>query len=615
MGNTIDLFTPEYTSLALPGGSVAVFADGVLCDSLEPVEIVRSGWPDFGRAKLLFNPAARQVVEMQDLTALPEQIENRFGMGRQVSLRQLFNATPPQVAIAGLVLFDGQIEGIETRVGSDGETVELTARDFSAALERVTVYGQHIGVGNDATVFLSGLGTTFNPGGKGNASAEPAAINGRICTVFCTDVAKAKAWRLADAIGYLLNAHLPAGQLHRPDIAQLLALTQTRTARDLDVTGLSLLEALHRCCESAGLQFRFVPRPVETGPRQAIVFYRNGHRRAVELNCQQVGQKLSLSQTAIAALHAHREFYPVTHRYIGQGDFKVYEATFELVKAWDSALEGTNYYTFCPSTNPEFHKVRDVYRKWCLNEAGDYSGQPCNRGEPYDLTAIFEDGNYVRCRRRFWPTLSTDSHGRSLGYLLEVSYDDGLNWWQYSHAFNNLLEECGVWLSSDQLDVDTWIAALKGALRFRVTASIVSDERLTCIVADGPIGSTAPVVDHVITLPRGFQYRKISGRSLLAGAGEGFGLPNEADDTAALYEFVRQRASASAATIETTDAQTPALALHFEPGDRVTAGPESRDLLSCQRDSRSLIWIEHVQMDFRNQCTRLRIVRQRTRSE
>jgi hypothetical protein len=402
--------------------------------------------------------------------------------------------------------------------------------------------------------------------------------------------------------------------LHRPDIAQLLALTQRRDARDLDVTGLNLLEALHRCCDAADLQFRFVPRLVETGPRQAIVFYRNGHGRAVELNCQQAGQSLSLSRTNIAALYSRRGFYPITHRYIGRGDFKVYEATFELIKAWDPALEGMDYYTFGASTNPEFHRVRDVYRKWCLNEAGDYSGAPCNRGQPYDLTTIFEGANYVRRQRRFWPALSTDSQGRSLGYLVEVSFDDGVSWWPYSHAFNNLLDECGVWLSSDQIDVDTWIASLKGTLRFRITASIVSDERLTCIVADGPLGSTSPVIDHVITLPRGFQYRKVSPRSLLAGAGEGLGAPNEADDTAVRHEFVCQCAAASAATIETIEVQTPALALHFEPGDRVVTGAESRDLLSCQRDNRSFVWIERVQMDFRNQCTRLNTVRQRPSS-
>jgi hypothetical protein len=254
-----------------------------------------------------------------------------------------------------------------------------------------------------------------------------------------------------------------------------------------------------------------------------------------------------------------------------------------------------------------------VYRKWCLNEAGDYTDEPYNRGQPFDLSRIFEDGHYVRRRRRFWPTLSTDSQGRSLGYLLEVSYD-GLNWWQYSYAFNNLLDECGIWLSNDQIDVDTWVAALKGLLRFRITATIVSDERLSCIVADGPVGSTASVVDHVLTLPRRFQYRKVSGHSVLAGA-EGFGPPDEVDDTAALHEYTRQCASTSAAIIERTDLQTPTLALHFEPGDRVTSSPDSRDLLSVRGDNRSLVWIERVQMDFKNQCTHMKIARQRAWSD
>lgn len=614
MGNTVDLFQPEYASLALPAGTVAVFVDSVLCDGLEPVEIVRGAWPEFGLAKLFYNPAARHTPGTPNIVAPAEEIEDHFSLGRQVSLRQLFNATPPQTAVDSLMLFEGQIESIETVIGPDGETVELTARDSSAILERITVYGQHVGASGGTAVFLAGLETTFNPGGKGNAGMEVATVNGQTCTAFCADAAGAKGWRLAEAIEYLLKAYLPSGQLHWPGIDQLLALTQARVARDLDVTSLSLREALRRCCEPAGLQFRFTPRLIETGARQAIVFYRNGRGRTIELNCQRVGQPFSLSRTNIAALHSRRDIYPVTHRCIGQGDFKVYEATFELVKAWDPALEDMNYYTFCPSTNPEFHRVRDVYRKWCLNEAGDYTCQPYDRGQPYDLTGVFEGGTYVRRRRRFWPTLSTDSQGRSLGYSLEVSYDDGLNWWQYSHAFNNLLDECGIWLSGDQLDVDTWVAALKGTLRFRVTAALVSDERLICIVANGPVGSTAPVVDHVLTLTRRFQYRKVSAHSVLAGA-EGFGKPNVVDDTGALYEFVRQHASVSVPIIETVDLQTPALALHFEPGDRVTSGPDRRDLLSCQRDNRSLVWIDLVQMDFRNQCTRLKLVRQRAWSE
>jgi hypothetical protein len=355
-----------------------------------------------------------------------------------------------------------------------------------------------------------------------------------------------------------------------------------------------------------GVRFQFVPCSAETGPTQAIVFHPNSEGRIIELSCQPAGESLVPSRTSIGALHSERAFYPVTHRYIGQGDFRVYEATFELVKAWDPALEGTDYSTFCPSTNPEFYKVKDVYRKWCLNEAADYGD------EPYDLSSLFEHRPYAHRRRRFWPALSTDSQGTSLGYLLQVSYDDGVNWWGYSHAFNNLLDECGVWLSSDQLDVDTWVAALKGVLRVRITASVVSDERLTCVLADGPVGSTVPVVDHVLTLPRQFAYRKVSVQSVLAQASAGgLGVPDEADDSAALYQFVRRHAAATPAVIETVDVQTPTLRLHLHPGDIVTSSPESRDLLNCRRDSRSTVWIERVHMDFSNQCTNLRLLRQR----
>ena len=110
-------------------------------------------------------------------------------MGRHVSLRQLFNAAPLQTAMDDLVLFEGQIESIETAIGPEGETVELTARDFSAVLERITVYGQHVGACTGGTIFLSGLETAFNPGGKGNAGMEAAAVNGQTCTVFCAEAA------------------------------------------------------------------------------------------------------------------------------------------------------------------------------------------------------------------------------------------------------------------------------------------------------------------------------------------------------------------------------------------------------------------------------------------
>ncbi len=156
------------------------------------------------------------------------------------------------------------------------------------------------------------------------------------------------------------------------------------------------------------------------------------------------------------------------------------------------------------------------------------------------------------------------------------------------------------------------VAALKGVLKFRITTSVVSDERLSCWVADGPIDSTVPVVEKVYTLPRQFRYRKVSGKSIFAGStDDSIGKADEVNDSAALYEFVRHRAQAGSASIESIDVQTPYLALDYQPGDRVTTSPEGRDILGCRSDSRSVKWIERVEMDFEKQCTNLKIKGQR----
>jgi hypothetical protein len=499
MTNRVDFYQSDESTFALPAGYVSVLVDGVLCGELQVLEIVRAGAPEFGRARLAYNPAA--CCEVSLIPA--EEVETRFGMGKSVVIGRHYNAGAPGAAVLSMPVFCGLIEAIETTIDKAGERVEITVRDFSAVMERITVYGRHIVDSQGDKSFLAGLDTVFNPDGEPNAGPQETVVEGKTCTRFCGEESQARLWTYAEAIDYLLTEYLPIEQLGVPTLGQLRALTADQIVRDLDVTGLNLLEVLQRCCDRVGLAFRFVPLFDAPGPSETIVFYYNGAGGEVELNCQRTGELLSISKSDIATLHGRRNFYPVTHRYIGQGDFKVFEATFELVKAWDSSLENTNYYKFSPSTNPDFYQVRDVYRKWCLNEAGDYSGPPYNRGDAFDFSQIFGTGNYAARRRRFWPSLSADKQGKSLGYFLEVSWD-GEHWWQYLYAFNNLLDECGIWLSSDQLDVDTWVAALKGVLRFRITASVVSDERLSCTIADGPVGSVAPLVDHLITLPRQF---------------------------------------------------------------------------------------------------------------
>jgi len=277
MTNTADYYQPEHQTLTLPAATAMVFVNGALCEDLEPTEIVRGGWPDFGRAKFTYNPAARQDRDMVDL----EQTEDRFGLGSCIGLRQAYNSTPPEVSVTNLPLFVGHVEHIETTLTSDGETVKLIARDLSAVLQRITVFGRRVLHNDGSTVFLPGLDTIFNPNGRPNAAVQAVTLDGKSFVPFSAGDMETAPWSYAQAIIYLLSAHLRAGQLYQPPIAQLLALTNGLAANDLDVTGLSLLDALQRCCEAVGVAFpSLVQRLVRLAQEHAEGERRLRYRRA-----------------------------------------------------------------------------------------------------------------------------------------------------------------------------------------------------------------------------------------------------------------------------------------------------------------------------------------------
>lgn len=608
MSNRIDFFQSAQIKPAIPAATTLVLIDGQMSPVLETLEIVRGDWPEFSWARLAHNPAAYPEGSLMSI----EDVEDEFPIGKSISIRQVYNDAAPDVSVCSFPIFAGQIDKIERKLDPDGESVEIIARDFSAILGRKTVYGQRVSDINGTSLFLAGGDTIFNESGKGNAAAEPATNNGNSYTVFCAEPSSGKLWSYAEVIRYLLCEYLPAGQLQSSGIDQLRALTEDQKVRDFDVTGLNLLDALHRCCERIGLRFKFVPRPAATGPAEAIVFCKNGMGRTVELNCQRRGEQFSISKTNISELHGRRNFWPVTHRYIGQGDFRIYEATFELKKAWDHSEEDTDYDKFSPATNPDFYKARNVYRKWCLNEAGDYSQSPYNQGAAFDFSKIFENGLYIRQKRRFLPALTCGKDGTSIGYFLEVSYTGGSRWWPYMSSFKILLDQCGIWLSAEQLDADLWFAILKGLLKFRITASVMADERISFAVADGPVNSTIDVVDEVITLPRRFKYKKVSPYSIFVNnSDENLSFANQADDTELLVEFAQSLSDSGGFKTEQLQIKTMVLSPVFSPGDRVKTCADSRDILGVKYDNRSICWLEKVEMDFANQQTIFTAVKKR----
>ena len=174
-------------------------------------------------------------------------------------------------------------------------------------------------------------------------------------------------------------------------------------------------------------------------------------------------------------------------------------------------------------------------------------------------------------------------------------------------SFKVLLDQCGVWLSAEQFDMDMWFAILKGVLKFRITASVVADERISWIAADGPVNSTAEVIDKIITLPRRFRYKKVSPESIFAASSPS----DQTDDSESLVEFARTMADNGHSESEKLNIKTLLLLLFISPGSQITASPDSRDILNIKYDNRSFCWIKSVDMNFENQQTTITAVKAR----
>lgn len=605
MSNRVDYYQGIETELAIPASRPVVFLNGSLSPYLLANRIVRGVYPEFSYAEIVYDPGAFEENER----ILPESIETIAGMGRKISIRQFYKAKEQRQPSA-ISVFEGRIEKIDTTIGSTAETVTITARDFSALLERATVHGARVDTGNSDTLRFEGTETIFNADGEPNASKQILQHEGKAYKVFAKEQRYGKFWSCAEAVHYLLNEYIIRGQLQVPGMAQLEAVFGKRILDETDVEGLPVIKALQKCCGQAQVAFKFEPRLSETGPRERIVFYRAGRGKKVELNLQYAGQSLSISKTNIAGIKSERQYWPVTDKFIVQGDLKRFEATFDLIKAWDPALEGQASDKYSPSTNDDFETVKDVYRKWCLNEAGDYTGAPFNQGGAFDFSYIFLTPNYIRHRRVFEKALSTDSAGGSLGYYLEVSFNNGSTWQEYTDSFDVLSDECGVWLSDDELSTDMWTAITAGTLKFRMTATVQSDERTSFAVSNGPVSSVVQVTEHIETLASRFKFDKVSSKSIFENSAD-CSVPLEIDNTLALVEYTRNLADSQRRIIESIQVTMPMLAIHYHLGDRVVTGPDSRDVLGISSDNRSIFGIERVNIDIAKQSTELKILRRR----
>jgi len=302
MSNRADFFEGECRDLAIPAGRCEAFLDGEVCPFLEVTVIVRAGQPEFGWAKLRFNPAAYEKTENISI----EQVERIAAMGKRVEICQFVNVGIGEAKVKPICIFAGQVEGSQMKLGPREQLLEITAKDFAARLDRITIHGRRVATTGGESTFNDGAKAVFNEDNLPNASKGQIQHNCRSYTAFAAEGQEAKYWSTAEVMVYLLSEHVVFGQLQIPSAAYLEVITKGALVDELDVEGKSVLDALGDCCEQAGIEFCFMPRQAELGPAESIVFYRPGLGRKVELNLQYTSEQLSISRTNVCKLRSEK---------------------------------------------------------------------------------------------------------------------------------------------------------------------------------------------------------------------------------------------------------------------------------------------------------------------
>ena len=438
------------------------------------------------------------------------------------------------------VLFDGTVTAHLGRVGPDAEELTFEAADALHVRLGAPVAGRWQ-ADAEQVVAVADATAVFNDELDGLTTAETHPLNGRAVRVFANG-GEGGLWSVADILAYLLAAHVPA-DVAAPGSEELAALAGDVYPPRMDLSGLTVGEAICRVAEAAGLAVR--GGVDESGGRveHHLAFHRpdrNGRRRAVRL--QRAGETLDLRRSDLWQGRFVVRRRPGRRSLLLIGDHRRHEVTVELHAGWDKSLESYHYRDFVADEAADWAVAGEVFRKWVLNESGRYDGPPWDL-ERFDFASIDPEDFLLAAPRVFRPCLSRGPSGEGLGVVVETSTDEGATWRRYGGSVRLAVDECAVTLTDTALPADTFQAALGGTLRLRVTATIAADRRLSVRLEGAP---GAPL--EVVRAPNA-RWAKAHPTSAFFGRDD-LPAPAEVDDTERVEALARQLQSAGGGSVE-----------------------------------------------------------------
>lgn len=462
---------------------------------------------------------------------------------------------------------------------------------------------------NSKTYGGVGVPVFLDPEGARTAAAQ--FVNaGRNSTWLLSQVLYYLCWRANQAQSFLLN----------PSLAELSAVVDDSVdfVRNLKIpAGSNLPEALDLVLKPLGYLWRiYTQQSLFSVANRLQILKRSTGGNLVWLNHQRMGQTIRPQQNNMARMGIRFDASRMANQIVAKGGKLRVEFTTELSRGWPWSydavpLEDLKKTNIDRSTDPH---LKNAWRKWVLNEAGDYIGLRAGYNTVFSGTLLQTLRTadllkyFLPIRRQLKPTISRNADGTGpaapgKGILLE--YRDYAGTWQPAKnwGFEILETEAGIYISAGDVPEELYDNGTMAALR--VTASLESDYRVTGFAPRQQTSPIAGVLEEVLDLADEFQWLVVLDTSKYFGTAGG-----AADDREAIQhyaEVLRDRFDSIDAPggieLEGVDH------LYYQPGDRV-AGVDGKNIsFRTNQTTDSYPQIVAITLDMEQQKTILQLQR------
>jgi hypothetical protein len=365
-------------------------------------------------------------------------------------------------------------------------------------------------------------------------------------------------WPLSQAVHYLLWTHNPNQPYvsNRP-IGDLYAIFDDANDLIKDVhlpLDMYLCDALDALLIPLGYHW-FIERrdlvggdlvagqlPADSGRRRFQFVKRGSGGALVTVSHQRWGEKIDNTKTRVITSGVQFDASRLANHVACRGGLAEFEVTVELARGWAAASDSLTSDDLIKDGPGWDATKKDVWRKWVLNEAGDYIGL---RTEINGLwTAAFRStlsglslhDFFVAHRRKLLPTLTLNPDNTPIGQQkggIEIEYSNAASpeWKPITWGMTVLEHEGGVYFDGDRLPEEFFFYPAN--MRIRATFTLAADLRLQGLAA-AVLVPQPDVVPVVLDLRKQFRFRQVTTASKYSGSG----LPSLAtDDTTAIGTF------------------------------------------------------------------------------